>query len=595
MSGRIPENIVEQVRLSSDIAQIVGEYVKLKRRGRNLLGLCPFHQEKTPSFTVSPDKQIFHCFGCSQGGNVFSFLMEHEKMSFPEAVRHLAAKCGVKVPETKYTAADTDETDRLFYAHALAQELFTKTLRLPKYRNVYVDYLQNKRALTEETIERFGLGLADDGYTSLITLAQPKGISPELLARAGLAGYSEGRRDHYDRFRQRLMIPIQNLSDKIIAYGGRALKKGEPAKYINSPETTLYSKSAVLYGLNHSKAAIREAGSVIIVEGYFDLISLWQIGIKNVVASSGTAFTLQQARLLARFADTAYLFFDADSAGVKAAMRSVDSLFNANVEVKVISAPEGEDPDSVAKQGAEAVMELVESAERYLQFRFKNFDTKAAGLVDRKKLLEELSEIVGRIGDPALKAMFVNEAAETLGVDAELFGSVKSEKRFAGRDDDSAVSKVSEDDLGARGFKTIEAELLSLLLSHHHLIGQAGKRISEKNFESNRLKSLFVALRDDYNATGGRDPSAFIGTLVDSDLRKTATFLYTRRWETDTPAATLNDYLDKIVDVTVTAPSIAVLKQKLKDAEKSGDMKKADELTRELWERLRETEETVSE
>lgn len=598
MSGRIPENIVEQVRLASDIAQLVGEYVKLKRRGRNLIGLCPFHQEKTPSFTVSPDKQIFHCFGCNQGGNVFSFLMEHEKMSFPEAVRHLAARCGVTVPETKYSARDSgkdsDDTDKLFYAHTLAQDMFTNTLRQPAYRSVYVDYLQNKRALTEETIERFGLGLAGDGYTTLIKLAQSKGLSPELLARAGLAGYSEGRRDHYDRFRMRLMFPIQNLSDKIIGYGGRTLKKGETAKYINSPETTLYSKSAVLYGLNHSRAAIREAKSVIVVEGYFDLISLWQVGVRNVVASSGTAFTLQQARLLARFADTAYLFFDADSAGVKAAMRSVDSLFNASVEVKVISAPKGEDPDSVARNGAEAVMKLVESAERYLQFRFRNFDTKTAGLVERKNLIEELAEIAGRISDPALKAMFVSEAAESLGVNAELFGRIKSEKRFTEAGGAATASTVSEDDWGARGFKTIEAELLSLLLSHHLLIGQACQRISEASFESNRLRLLFAALRDDYNETGGRDPAAFIGTLSDPDLRQTATFLLTRRWETDTPATTLNDYLDKIVDVTVTAPSIADLKQRLKEAEKAGDTKSADMLTRELWESLRETEETVS-
>ncbi|MFQ5606495.1 MAG: DNA primase [Candidatus Zixiibacteriota bacterium] len=595
MNGRIPQDIVEQVRLSSDIAQVIGEYVKLKRRGRNMIGLCPFHQEKTPSFTVSPERQFYHCFGCNQGGNVFSFLMEHEKMSFPEAVRHLAGRCGVSIPETSYSTRDSDETDRLFYAHTVAQELYARTLRDTKYRSVYIDYLQRSRGLSEETIETFGLGLAGEGHSTLIKLAQEKGLSPELLARAGLAGYSEGRGEHYDRFRQRLMIPIQNLSDKIIAFGGRTLKKGEPAKYINSPETDLYSKSAVLYGLNRSKNAIRDRRSVIVVEGYFDLISLWQVGVRNVVASSGTAFTLQQARLLARFAETAFLFFDADSAGVKAAIRSVDSLFNAGVEVKVISAPPGEDPDSVSRQGAEAIERLIKDAERYLQFRLKNYDAKQVGLVERNKLIQELAEIGARISDPALRSLFVNEAAELMGVGSELFAGKKTDARVADSAGQTPPSGLSEDDWGARGFKTIEAELISLLLSHHQLIGQAAERISETNFESPRLRTLYAALLDDYKKSRRQDTAAFIGNLTDQALRKTATFLYTRRWETETPAETLEDYLNKIVTVTEIEPSIADLKNRLKEAEKAGDSKAADELTRELWKRLRESEAPVKE
>ncbi len=403
-SGYIPEDIVEQVLTATDIVQLVDGYVKLKRRGVNFIGLCPFHDEKTPSFTVSQEKQIFHCFGCGQGGNAYRFLMEHERMSFPEAARFLADKAGITIPEAAGSGRNPDEMEALYYAHNLALEMFQANLKHERYRSVYVDYLQKSRGLAPETIEHFSLGVAGTSFEDLVKLAQKKGIAPTTLAKAGLASYSSKRNTHFDRFHHRLMIPIQNLSDKVIAFGGRALKKDEQAKYINSPETPLYSKGSTLYGLNLNRDAIRKENCAIVVEGYFDLISLWQVGIKNVVASSGTAFTLQQGRLLARYADTAYLFFDADSAGIKAAIRSVDSLYNAGVEVKVISAPTGEDPDSMARRGAETIKELIKSAERYLQFRFRAFDRAGSGLVERNKLIGELKEISARIGDDSLKS-----------------------------------------------------------------------------------------------------------------------------------------------------------------------------------------------
>ncbi|HSG99974.1 MAG TPA: DNA primase [candidate division Zixibacteria bacterium] len=585
--GYIPEDIVEKVREATDITEVISGFVKLRRRGRNMIGLCPFHEEKTPSFTVSPDKQIFHCFGCGQGGNVYRFLMEHEKLSFPETVRHLAAKAGVTVPETGGAPRDQDEIDKLYYAHQLAADFFAHTLRQTAHRDVYVDYLQKTRGISEETITHFGLGVAPDSSRAFIEVAQKRGLTPDALIKAGLAGRGE-RGDLYDRFRRRLMIPIAALSDKIIAFGGRALRAEEHAKYINSPETPLYSKSNVLYGLNLTRNAIRDSGSVIIVEGYFDLISLWQCGVRNVVASSGTAFTPQQGRLLARFADKAYLFFDADSAGVKAAIRSVDSLYNAGVEVSVVSAPPGEDPDSVARQGADRINELLKSAERYLQFRLRDFKRSGAGLVERNQLIGELGALAGKIADPALRALFTQEAAELLGVDTNII-LLKTAAPDTSQPTPvtSGVRALSEDDWGARGEQTLEAELLSLLLAHPNLITSARQRLAPDLLQSAKLRNLYTHMCERLKATSG-DAAGFIGGLDDEQARRTATFLATRRWDTPAPETTLKDYIETILTSVQKRPSISALKDELKAAERAGDSAAAERLTEEILQRLAE-------
>lgn len=274
----IPQETIERIRDTVDIAEVVGEYIRLKKRGRNFLGLCPFHTEKTPSFTVSPDKQMYYCFGCGKGGNAITFLMEHEKMTFVEAVRHLARKANIVIKETG-SDYRREQLERLNYAHVVALDYFRKLLFDKKYSKVLDGYLRGRRQIADETIETFQLGLSGEEWDGFIKYAASKDLSPVDLEQAGLAVHSEKKDSYYDRFRTRLMIPIFNLSQKPIAFGGRTLKKGESAKYVNSPETPLYSKSNVLYGLNFAKDAIRTDSDVFIVEGYFDLISLWQAGV----------------------------------------------------------------------------------------------------------------------------------------------------------------------------------------------------------------------------------------------------------------------------------------------------------------------------
>jgi DNA primase len=404
----IPQETIEQVREATDIAQIVGEYVRLKKKGRDMWACCPFHQEKSPSFKVSSDRQLYHCFGCGKGGNVFSFLMEHEGMTFADAVRYLAERAHITIREAR-TEQKQDEIERLNYAHELAVEFFHKQLFQSRYSVVLDDYLRKKRGITDQSIEMFHLGLAGEDWDGFLRLATSKGLTNDELVKAGLVIKSERKGTHFDRFRQRLMIPIYNLTNRPIAFGGRTLKKGEPAKYINSPETPLYNKSRVLYGLNFAKDTIRTSHFVYVVEGYFDFISLFQLGVTNVVASSGTAFTPQQARLLARFAEEVYLFFDADSAGRSAALRSVDSLFDAGLEVKVVSAPPGEDPDSVARtMGAEKIEELRQAAVPYIEYRVRQTDITGAGIIEREKLVKELAGLASRIADPTRRELFMH-------------------------------------------------------------------------------------------------------------------------------------------------------------------------------------------
>ena len=574
MAAMIPEDIIEQVRQASDIVDILGQYVRLKKRGRNFLALCPFHNEKTPSFSVSPDKQIYHCFGCGKGGNVFTFLMEHENMSFVETVRFLAQKAGITIPERRIDSSAKEELERMHYAHRVALDYFKSMLQAPKYHRQMTKYLKEQRRLTDESIELFQLGLAGEEWEGFLNYALKKELFPKELAKAGLISYSEKHDKYFDRFRQRLMIPIFNLSGKPIAFGGRTLKKGEPAKYVNSPETMLYSKSNVLYGLNFSRQFIRERKEVIIVEGYFDLISLYQAGIKNVVASSGTAFTAQQARLLARFAEMAYLFFDADSAGQAAAMRSVDVLYDAGLEVMVMIPPEGEDPDSVAvKQGAGGIEKLKDDALRYLQFRVRNIDLKKQGIIAKEKLIKELAELAGRIGDATRRRLFVAEAAEVLQTDIQNFYDLLKTDRTARIGGISVKPPKKIDD--------IERDLLSLIINHPEYFDDVSDELMPEDFHTETYAGLYSRMLTLLKEKRTFSAGSLINYLDDDRLISELTLLAEIDWEKDKARLMIKDYLGKILNFKKER-IIDRLKVELKVAEEQGDVDTARKLTEEI-------------
>src|SRR6266513_1662085 len=375
--GTIPSESIEQIAAANDIVEVIGSYFPLKRAGSNFKALCPFHQEKTPSFTVSPGRQTFHCFGCGVGGSVFRFVMDYEHVDFPSAVRKLAARVGITVVETSRGGAAEEDQQRearrlLLKLHAEAAEWFHNNLMKAQFAAPARDYLE-QRGIHRQIIKNWQLGFAPDRWDALLKWALDRGYTRPQLLQSGLVKLrdeSDTRSEIYDRFRGRIMFPIHNDVGEVIAFSGRLLKDKEgAAKYLNSPETPLFRKGNVLFGLHKSKRALIEANSAIVCEGQIDLISLFEAGITNVVAPQGTAFTENQARILKRFVDEVVLCFDSDAAGAKAAERSLDALLYNDLIIRVVALPPREDPDSlVRREGKEQFEKRVASAREFFDY-----------------------------------------------------------------------------------------------------------------------------------------------------------------------------------------------------------------------------------
>ncbi len=570
----IPPETIEQIRQAVDIVQVIGEYLKLKKRGNRYVALCPFHTEKTPSFSISQDKQLYYCFGCGRGGTVFNFLMEHEGMSFAEAVRYLAEKANIPIREDRASDTRREQSERITYANQVALDYFRRQLFSPRYSDILNKYLIAKRGMDKTTIETFALGLAGEEWDGLIKYAASKDLKPDELAACGLAAYSERTRSYYDRFRQRLIIPIFNLSQKPIAFGGRTLKKGESVKYINSPETALYIKGNVLYGLNFTKDEIKQVSSAIVVEGYFDLLSLWQVGVKNVVASSGTAFTAQQARLLARFAEEVYLFFDADSAGRTAAIRSVDVLYDAGLEVKVMTAPSGEDPDSLARTyGKFKIEELRETAMGFIPFRTHDFEIRSAGIIGKEKLVKEFSALGNKIADPTRRSLFLAEAANVLDVDISLL-----QRAPAAQDGRDSEVRVSASD---NKHNPIEVNFLSLLFHNPGNIDEVLEEVSPEDFDSRELSRLYSAMAQQYISTGELHAGRLIDTARDNEFVKLITYVASQEWDREkVDRIMVEQYL--LMKEKRRKALRAKLRTQLEQATSEGDSKTAERISEEL-------------
>ena len=405
MGYGIPEEIIEEVRLRADIVETISEYVSLQRRGKNYLGLCPFHVEKTPSFNVNAEKQMFYCFGCHTGGNVFSFLMKKENWNFPEAVEYLARKHGISLPEkqlSQYEREEQRKRKRWEQIHEWAAGYFQEILLNYPEGEPGRLYLQ-KRGLDEQTINTFRLGYAPSRWDGLITALGQKGVLPAELVEAGLAleaerkpGETKAR--YYDRFRNRVMYTIIDSRQSPVAFGGRVLDDSMP-KYLNSPETAFFSKGHHLYGMQKAYAGIRERGFGLLVEGYMDVIALQKAGFTNAVASLGTALTREQAKLLQRYTSKVTICYDSDHAGVQAALRAGEILQEVGLRVLVMSLPDAKDPDEYLKNhsGSDLKREL-ERAYSYIEFKFRTF-TKEHPVVT----IPEKADIVGRLAADILK------------------------------------------------------------------------------------------------------------------------------------------------------------------------------------------------
>ncbi|NNF57450.1 MAG: DNA primase, partial [Rhodothermaceae bacterium] len=362
--ARIPDSTVDDVRAAVDLVDVVSDYVRLKKQGVRFVGLCPFHNEKTPSFSVDSRQDLFYCFGCKRGGDLFKFIEEIEGVGFLDSVRLLADRAGIEIAEEEGNSEEASEKEAMLGALRFAARFFFDQLKTPRGQRA-IDYL-GQRGFTKETVKTFGIGYAPDSWDTLLKAATAAQFKPEILEQVGLVKRREKGDGHYDVFRDRLMFPILSPVGKVLGFGGRIMpdtkKDGdfEPAKYINTSETPVYHKSEVLYGLKQAKTAIRGEEEALLVEGYADVVSLFQAGIKHVVASSGTALTPQQVRLLGRYARTVVLLYDADNAGVNAALKGIETVLAGGLAVYAVTLPDGADPDSfVQRFGAEAFRTLL--------------------------------------------------------------------------------------------------------------------------------------------------------------------------------------------------------------------------------------------
>lgn len=412
----IPEDRLDEIQARVDIAELIARYVPLKRAGRHFKGLCPFHKERTPSFHVNVDKQIFHCFGCGVGGNVFSFLMRQERLTFPEAVRHLAEQAGVALPEPS-EASRNGHTDQLYAIMEKTCRYYERLLGHAREGRVARAYLR-KRGVTDKTRQAFRLGAAPmTGWDRLVQAAKRTNVEAGVLEQAGLV--IRASRGIRDRFRQRLLFPIHDGRGRIVAFGGRSLAEQEP-KYLNSPETLVYHKGRCLFGLSQAKDAIVKADEAIIVEGYFDCVVLWQHGVGHVVSPLGTALTSEQARLLSRYTRRVVLAFDADAAGEAATLRGIDVLVEAGFEVRIAQLPVGIDPDELVRSGGpQAFGQLIEQALGVFEFLIRcarhRFDIRRAeGKVHAAQFV---LPTVANVQSAMLKAEYVRLLAQQLALD----------------------------------------------------------------------------------------------------------------------------------------------------------------------------------
>ena len=532
---------IDQVRNATDIVDLIGSYVRFKKRGKNFVGLCPFHTEKTPSFNVSAERQMYHCFGCGVGGNAFTFVMEYEKVSFPEAVRTLAERAGISLPSVSDAGAGENETEALYEACSMAGRFFYHNLTETTEGKLALEYFRH-RGFSDETIKTFGLGYAMNSWDSLIKHAEEKGILVDVLLKAGLAR----KRDDgtpYDYFRGRAMFPIHSTSGRVAGYGARKMREDDPlGKYINSPDTMIYNKSRILYGLYRSKEAIREKDYAILVEGYADLISVFQAGIQNIVASSGTALTPEQVRLLSRYTRTIVIVYDADSAGSKAALRGVDLILENDLDAKVARLPAGDDPDSfVKKNGGPAFEELVKNSTSFVDFIAGAYEQRGKFQTPegQAEAIRTIVQSIAKMKDELKQHFYVKHVAEKyklyetvlyreLERHAPRRGSgVEMRTARAGTSRETAVAARTVGELPAA-----EREVLRALLEgDREVISLVFQHVTLDDFIDSRARTLAGIVKDSWENEGNVDSSRLMNEIEDNDLRRLVAELIFSKYE----------------------------------------------------------------
>ena len=490
----IDRETVDRIYAAANIVDIIGEYVTLKRKGVNYQACCPFHNEKTPSFVVSPSKGVYKCFGCGKGGNAVTFLMEHENITYPEALKMVAKRYGIEVKEKEMSEEEVrrnDDRESMFALNGWAADYFANYLHHEtEGMSVGMAYFRQKRGMTDATIKKFGLGFCPARGDRMSKDALAAGYKKEFLVSTGLSLERESDGSLYDRFRDRVIFPVHNISGRVVAFGGRTLRTDKAvAKYQNSPESEIYSKKRELYGLYFAKKAILQLDFAIMVEGYTDVISMHQAGVENVVSSSGTSLTTEQIRLLNRFTKNITVIYDGDSAGIHASLRGIDMILREGMNVRVVLLPEPEDPDSFARAHTAAeVQEYIRANEQdFLAFKAKLLLEAAQGDPIRKAaLIADMVQSIAQIPDPIQRSVYIKECARIMDIDENILISEVARKRMATTGDREAdefvrrqtalrhaeppqpeVEFVKQVEAGSSS-EALERELVKYLLKYGH-------------------------------------------------------------------------------------------------------------------------------
>ncbi|MBI5386678.1 MAG: DNA primase [Verrucomicrobia bacterium] len=530
MAGLISPATLEQIRAANDIVDVIGSYLPLKRAGANFVALCPFHKEKSPSFNVNPHRQIFHCFGCHKGGDVFTFVREYENLSFVEAVKRLAERANIPLefdqqPGQKQALALKES---LWQIHEQIARRWQNALAGEAAGQLARDYLK-KRGVTDEAVQLFRLGAAPEAWDDTVNWAKSKGYDLALVEQSGLIIRKEGTDRHYDRFRGRLMFPICDEQGRVIAFSGRVLSGDEKtAKYVNSPETPIFTKGKVFFGLDKSKRAILDAGFAIICEGQLDLIACYMAGVKNIVAPQGTAFTADHARILKRYVNEVVLCFDSDNAGQNAAVRVFDSLLASGLAIRVALVPEPHDPDSFIKErGGPAFQQLIAGAEGFFEFYLKRLcatnDIRAD--VGRKAVVQAMREAVWKTGDGVLMDTYAQKTALRLGVASD---AVRAEFKKGVRAQPSYAEEPDIDLSAAPATEEVppspqEFLLLKILLECDEAAEWATSHLNTEWFRSLTLRKIIARRLELQRNRAWLSVSAFLSEFDEPGLQQTIT------------------------------------------------------------------------
>lgn len=527
-----PDELVEEVRMKNDIVDVISGYVKIQKKGSSYFGLCPFHNEKSPSFSISPARQMYYCFGCGAGGNVFTFIMEYENYTFPEAIKFLAGKAGVSLPEAEYSEEIKKRESRRMQLLAVSKEAakyFYYQLRSERGRAGY-QYLQ-KRELSEETIKRFGLGFAAMTGSSLVKYLKEKGYEDKLVQEAGLAGFDE-KSGMRDKFWNRIMFPIQDINHRVIGFGGRVMGDAKP-KYLNSPETMIFDKSKNLYGLNLARTSRKN--NIILCEGYMDVITMHQAGFTQAVASLGTAFTEGQAALLKRYTEEVILSYDSDGAGITAALRAVRILREAGITGRVLNLEPYKDPDEFIKnKGQEAFSKRLEQAENtfFFELRMLQRDYHLEDPESKTRFHREIARKLCGFSEEVERENYIQAVADKYGIGAQnlrkLVLSYAAQTGFAepaSRPKSGIQKKTSPEE----SKKKSQRLLLTWLTEDPSLYQKIRKYISPEDFTEDLYRKVAERLFEDLEK-GVQNPASIISMFIDEEEQRQAAEVFNTKW-----------------------------------------------------------------